>query len=124
MLENASLEQLNEAYEDLRDELRTNGVQKTLVIHVVSGHALHSKETNEATLFVNEWDEKTQHYRRFHCEKMMKDLANSCPNSYHIGLFIYCRGFEKVHTEKTFFSKTEAQEAFKLNDYSQFTAPA
>ena len=26
MLENASLEQLNEAYEDLRDELRTNGV--------------------------------------------------------------------------------------------------
>ena len=121
MLEDASLDQLKDAYEDLRDELKTNKTQRTLVIHVMSGHALHNQATEEATLFVNEWDQKTQHYRRFHGERMVKELADSCPNSYHIGLFIYCRGFEKAVEEKKFFSKAEAMDAFESNDLGKYT---
>ena len=85
----------------------------------MSGHALSNKETGEGSMFVNEWDQKTQHYKRFHGERIMKELADSCPNSYHIGLFIYCRGFEKLPEEKTLFSLAEAEEAFK--DPSKFT---
>ena len=87
----------------------------------MSGHALTNKETGEGTMFVNEWDQKTQHYRRFHGERIMKELAYSCPNSYHIGLFIYCRGFEKLPEEKTLFSRAEAEEAFESKDPSKFT---
>ena len=86
----------------------------------MSGHALHSKETDEGTLFVNEWDQKTQHYKRFHGERMIKELADQCPNSYHIGLFIYCRGFEKYPDHKTLFSLAEAKEAFESQDLYKF----
>ena len=59
ILTNGRQEQLSDAYEDLKDELNTNKERKTIVIHVMSGHALHNEATGEATLFTNAWDQET-----------------------------------------------------------------
>lgn len=110
--QNATNEKLVNAYDELKAELRTDKA-KTLVFHVMSGHALHNEETAEGTLFTNEWDKKSQNYKRFPGERMVKELADSCPNSYHIGLFIYCRGLETNVLERTWYSRREAEEIYK-----------
>ena len=64
-------------------------------------------------MFTNEWEPKTQNYKRFKGEAMIKKLARDCPNSYHVGLFIYCRGLEKEVTERKFYSKEDAKQIFE-----------
>ena len=53
---------------------------------------------------------------RFPCERIVKELADTCPNSYHIGLYIYCRGYDNEVSERKFYSKAEAEEIYQKKD--------
>ena len=60
---------------------------------------------------------------RFPCERIVKELADSCPNSYHIGLYIYCRGFESEVVERKYYCKEEAEEIYQKKDLELHNHP-
>ena len=71
ILNNATQEEIETAYCDLKDLLTDEKKQNTLVIHVLSGHALQNKTSKKATFFTNEWNQSTQHYKRFSGEAII-----------------------------------------------------
>ena len=96
-----------EEYGQIRKRL-TEDTTRTLYIHILAGHGVQ-KDYMQA-LLINEHDQWAKvssrfgkmryidynnFYKRFEAEKLVKDLANDFPHSYHLAIFVCGREFEK-----------------------------
>ena len=86
-LHNATVKNIEEAYEDIKDKLKAEKITKksTLYIHIFAGHA--TEKEGMQTLLLNQpdtwpkgedgkrYDDFNHFYMRFEAEKTIRDLA-------------------------------------------------
>ena len=63
--------------------------KKPLVVYIFASHGI--QENGSQGVVVNEFDKKTQYYKIWKVEAMIRLFAKLFPNSYHLSFFACCR---------------------------------
>ena len=112
---------------ELRKQTKAEN-KNTLLIHIFAGHGVLSDGMQ--TLLVNEFDKRKKFYKQFPAERLVRFLAEKCPNTYNIAIFACCREFERpeysyisladARTKMDLILKEKMEKVAKDNDYVKF----
>ena len=104
----------NQLFKELKTWKEDN--QKPLVIYIFACHGI--QESGSQGVVVNEFDKRTEFYKIWKAEAMIRTFAKMFPNSYHLSFFVCCREIYNPfrHTGCVGGTHQEAVAMFKAKD--------
>ena len=89
MVDDPSFKDISKLKFQLRKDLTAWNKEKTFVIYILASHGI--QENGSQGVVVNEFDKKTEFYKIWKIEALIRYFAKTYPNSYHLAIFACCR---------------------------------